>query len=134
VGVNSYGHPAQETIDRLRASGARIYSTQKDGSITVIVSRGGAITWSFARSSARVTHGVGGGGGSGSSTAGASAATGAGSAGGGARGSTIVYVTRTGECYHVKGCRYLKSSCIAITLKKAKAEGYRPCSVCDPPR
>ena len=133
VGVNSYGHPAQETIDRLRAGGARVYSTQKDGSITVTVSSGGAVTWSFARSSAQVTRGAARGGGSGSSAAGGSAAAGEGS-GGRASGNTVVYVTRTGECYHVKGCRYLKSSCIAMTLKKAKARGYRPCSVCDPPR
>ena len=133
VGVNSYGHPAQETVDRLRAGGARVYSTQKDGSITVTVSSGGAVSWSFARSSAQVTRGAARGGGSGSSAAGGSAAAGEGS-GGRASGNTVVYVTRTGECYHVKGCRYLKSSCIAMTLKKAKARGYRPCSVCDPPR
>jgi competence protein ComEC len=133
VGVNSYGHPTQETIDRLRSSGARVFSTQKNGSITVTVWSGGAVTWSFARSSAQVRHGAADGGGSGGSAAGGGAAAGAGS-GGGAGGNTVVFVTRTGACYHVKGCRYLKSSRIAIKLKDAKAQGYRPCSVCDPPR
>ena len=51
-----------------------------------------------------------------------------------ASGSTIVYITATGHCYHRLGCRYLSKSCIPITLAKAKAEGYRPCSVCDPPQ
>ena len=51
-----------------------------------------------------------------------------------ASGSTIVYITATGECYHRLGCRYLSKSCIPITLAKAKAEGYRPCSVCKPPQ
>lgn len=130
VGANSYGHPTQETIDRLHASGARVYSTQKSGSITLTVSPGGALTWAFPRSSAQVTRGAGGGGGSGSTAAGGSAAASAGGSGGGTR----VFVTKTGECYHVSGCRYLANSRIAMTLKEAKAEGYRPCSVCDPPR
>jgi hypothetical protein len=44
-----------------------------------------------------------------------------------------VYITKTGEKYHRSGCRYLKKSKIAITLKDAKERGYDPCSVCDPP-
>ena len=44
-----------------------------------------------------------------------------------------VYRTKTGEKYHRNGCRYLKKSKIAITLKKAKELGLEPCSVCDPP-
>jgi micrococcal nuclease len=51
-----------------------------------------------------------------------------------APGGTVVYITKTGECYHRAGCRYLSRSCIPIPLAKAKAEGYRPCSVCDPPQ
>ena len=58
VGVNSYGHPTQETIDRLRAGGARVYSTQKNGSITLTVASGGAVAWSFPRSSKQVTRGA----------------------------------------------------------------------------
>ncbi len=46
-------------------------------------------------------------------------------------GDTIVYVTKTGECYHRADCSYLKSS-IAISLAEA-AENYRPCSRCNPP-
>jgi hypothetical protein len=57
------------------------------------------------------------------------------SAGGGSGGSsTTVYITKTGEKYHRSGCRYLSSSKIAISLADAKARGYTPCSVCDPPR
>jgi competence protein ComEC len=32
---NSYGHPHKETIDRLRKTGCRIYSTSKGGAVTV---------------------------------------------------------------------------------------------------
>ena len=99
----------------------------------VTVSAGGAVAWSFARSSAQVTRGVAGGGGAGSSAGGGSVGAGAGSVGG-SGGDARVFVTRTGDCYHVKGCRYLASSRIAMKLEDAKAQGYRPCSVCDPPR
>lgn len=44
-----------------------------------------------------------------------------------------VYRTKTGEKYHVAGCRYLKKSKIALSLKAAKERGLDPCSVCDPP-
>ena len=47
-------------------------------------------------------------------------------------GATIVYITRTGECYHRAKCSYLKSS-IEITLEEAYIRGYRPCSKCNPP-
>ena len=57
----------------------------------------------------------------------------AGAASSKASGGTIVYITKTGACYHVDGCRYLSSSRIRIALKDARGK-YRPCSVCDPPR
>ena len=34
---NPYGHPAQETLDRLEAAGAEVYRTDEAGSITVRV-------------------------------------------------------------------------------------------------
>lgn len=44
---------------------------------------------------------------------------------------TIVYVTNTGTKYHREGCSYLHSS-RAMTIKRAEASGYGPCSRCDP--
>lgn len=44
-----------------------------------------------------------------------------------------VYITRTGKKYHVSGCRYLRQSKIKTNLAQAKADGYKPCKVCDPP-
>ena len=49
-------------------------------------------------------------------------------------GDTIVYRTRTGECYHRGSCSYLQSSKIEITLADAVSRGLRPCSRCSPPR
>jgi competence protein ComEC len=119
VGPNSYGHPTPATIDRLKAAGTRIYSTQKNGTITLTISATGSATWQFSRSSKPVTR--------------AGTSTGATTSRGSARYGSALYVTATGECYHRAGCRYLAHSKIPITLKEAKAQGYRPCSVCKPP-
>ncbi len=43
-----------------------------------------------------------------------------------------VYVTKSGACYHVAGCRSLSRSAIPMSLAEAAAR-YRPCSVCRPP-
>jgi hypothetical protein len=48
--------------------------------------------------------------------------------------AVTVYVTATGECYHRAGCRYLTNSASPISLQQAKAGGYRPCQVCNPPQ
>ena len=127
VGPNSYGHPTAATVGRLLAAGVRLYTTWKNGDVTFAVSASGAMSVSFTRSRAAVTSTSDARGGAGS---GASTSTSGGS--GSASGGTIVYVTRTGECYHRSGCRYLSSSRIPITLREAR-EKYRPCSVCKPP-
>lgn len=49
-------------------------------------------------------------------------------------GGETVYITRTGECYHMGNCGYLRKSKIEITLSDAVSRGYRPCSRCHPPR
>jgi competence protein ComEC len=123
VGPNSYGHPAPSTVGRLRAAHATIYTTQTNGTVTVTFYASGAVHWSFGDSSKPF---VGAKAKASAIAPAASTQT--------AKGSTIVYITATGRCYHRLGCRYLSKSCIPITLAKAKAEGYRPCSVCDPPQ
>lgn len=49
VGHNSYGHPAPQTLKRLRAEGVRIFTTQKNGTITLTIRASGKATWSFSR-------------------------------------------------------------------------------------
>lgn len=46
---------------------------------------------------------------------------------------TTVYITDTGEKYHCSGCKYLRSSCHAISLSDAVNNGYTACSVCHAP-
>ena len=43
-----------------------------------------------------------------------------------------VYVTRTGEKYHVDGCRYIKGKddLKDMSVEEAEKAGYEPCSVC----
>lgn len=50
-----------------------------------------------------------------------------------ADGSTLVYTTRTGECYHRYSCSSLSKSCYETTFSQAVADGYRPCGRCHPP-
>jgi hypothetical protein len=45
----------------------------------------------------------------------------------------IVYVTRTGACYHRATCGYLLKSKIPMKLSEARKR-YRPCSKCRPPQ
>lgn len=43
-----------------------------------------------------------------------------------------VYITDTGSKYHRAGCQYLEDSSTEIDLSDAEANGYSPCSVCNP--
>jgi hypothetical protein len=49
-------------------------------------------------------------------------------------GDVTVYITASGKKYHTGSCKYLSKSKIAISLSAAKAQGYTPCSVCNPPQ
>lgn len=50
-----------------------------------------------------------------------------------ASGSTTVYITTYGKCYHTAYCQYLNKSSVSISLSTAIKKGYRRCSVCNPP-
>lgn len=50
-----------------------------------------------------------------------------------ASGDTVVYITKTGKCYHSDGCSSLSKSKIETTLQRAVDKGYTPCSKCKPP-
>lgn len=42
----------------------------------------------------------------------------------------VVYRTPSGNCYHRKSCRYVKSNATALTVSEAKRSGLRACKVC----
>jgi hypothetical protein len=50
-----------------------------------------------------------------------------------ASADTTVYITKTGEKYHISSCASLRKSKIAISLGDAVARGYGRCQRCRPP-
>lgn len=45
---------------------------------------------------------------------------------------STVYVTPTGHCYHLRNCSYIGSEQTHMTISAAVANGYEPCSRCNP--
>jgi beta-lactamase superfamily II metal-dependent hydrolase len=159
---NSYGHPAQNTLDKLAASGVTVYRTDEAGTV-VIQSDGKSITVNGVAVSVQPnappvdpeTEKP-----STSTTVQNNTASPATSTAPtvpvvqqpkspvivqpespavvqpapDGSGDTIVYITKTGEKYHRDGCRSLAKSKIEITLGHAKQRGYTPCSICKPPQ
>ena len=127
---NSYGHPTAVTLSKLQGIGATIYRTDNDGTIiftsdakTITVNKKASSEQQQAPPSSKAAV---------SKPASSKAPTVVAPATD--NQSTTVYITNSGKKYHRDGCRYLSKSKIAISLKDAKAEGYTPCSVCDPPQ
>jgi micrococcal nuclease len=52
----------------------------------------------------------------------------------GSEDETTVYVTNSGDRYHLDGCSSLSRSKIAVTLNEAVHSGYTACGVCKPPQ
>jgi hypothetical protein len=50
-----------------------------------------------------------------------------------ATGEETVYITRTGNKYHLENCRTLRKTKIPVKLKDAVKAGYEPCKICHPP-
>lgn len=48
-------------------------------------------------------------------------------------GGKTVYITNTGECYHLSGCSSLSHSKYETTVREAVRSGYFSCSNCDSP-
>ena len=48
VGPNTYGHPVPEVLDWVRATGAEVFRTDRDGTVTVTFERGGVVVESAA--------------------------------------------------------------------------------------
>jgi len=141
---NTYGHPAQTTIDSLTNIGTKIYRTDQSGTIvaesdgtnitinniaTEVQPRAPTPTVSESTAPVAATAVV--------ATPPPTPVTPAVVTPSPAPKHTdqdvTVYVTKTGAKYHRDGCRYLSKSRIPISLSDAK-NGYGPCSVCNPPQ
>lgn len=44
--------------------------------------------------------------------------------------SRVVYVTQSGNRYHLENCRYLAKSAIKTTVAEATENGYTSCAYC----
>ncbi len=122
---NDYGHPRAETLDLLASYGVEVYRTDLAGTITIVCDGSNII---FSTSPNPGSSGP-------VETAAATTTTKAAvmiAPTTTAAAITNVYITETGSKYHRDGCRYLSSSKIAISLEAAIAQGFEPCSVCDP--
>lgn len=135
---NSYGHPAQTTIDKLANIGAKIYRTDQSGTIVVesdgtniiinaieseVQPRAPTPTVSQAPAESKASV----------STPSASSVI-APVPPASTPQSLMVYITKTGKKYHKDGCNSLSKSKISISLTDAKSKGYGPCSLCNPPQ
>lgn len=127
---NSYGHPTEQTMNRLQGKGISVYRTDECGTI-IATSDGSSISFSTNPGSYKAAS-------SGSSTS--SSSSGSGTTSSTLNSSTsqtqnndyTVYNTATGSKYHKDGCKYLSKSKTAITKSEAINEGLTPCSYCKP--
>ena len=115
---NEYGHPAKSTLDRLSAFKIQIYRTDLSGTITA-TSDGTTIKFDKLSTPDKSQ---------------APPSSGTITKPNSTKSDVTVYITKSGEKYHLGNCSYLKSSKIAIKLKDAKAKGYTACSRCNPPK
>lgn len=126
---NSYGHPTAATLSKLQAIGATIYRTDKDGTI-IFTSDSHTITVDKKASSVKENAPPK----ASSKAATVKSTTPKATSPSTDNQSVTVYITDTGSKYHRAGCKYLKKSKHAISLKDAKAQGYDPCGICNPPQ
>lgn len=115
---NDYGHPHQETLDRLQAHGITYFRTDTQGTI-IAYSDGNGVTfntqpaWGSGSSSTAVTP----------STPETSTPV----------DDTTVVVTKSGSKYHRPDCSQIqKSTLTEMTRSEAIAQGYEPCKNCKP--
>lgn len=131
---NSYGHPTEQALSRLKAVGAAIYRTDESGTI-IFTSDGSKISVNKNASSVKAASTkTSSTSSSQKKSTGSTAAVAAATAPTQSKNnSETVYITKTGKKYHRDGCSSLSKSKISISLSDAKKKDYEPCKKCNPP-
>jgi len=128
---NTYGHPAQSTMDRLKASGIQVYRTDENGTI-IATSNGKDITFNTALGS---YNGIASGGSTSSNVSSVSASSSSSSASTTtnepAKGNRTVYWTPGGKSYHYdRNCRALANSKTVLEGPASSCPKTDPCNFC----
>ncbi|WP_051542237.1 ComEC/Rec2 family competence protein [Clostridium lundense] len=143
---NSYGHPGNSTMNRLKNKGVKVYRTDENG--TVIATSDGKYinfncnpgTYSAGDNKLKVDKPQEPVAKPSNSTKSSSnnnvvskpAPKVAPAPVQSQNNEQTVYVTRTGSKYHSGGCQYLRKSQIPMKKSDAISQGYSPCSKCRP--
>ncbi len=123
---NSYGHPKEETLDKLEKYNAAVLRNDLFGTIT-FASDGDTMTVDCRKNADKMRITIGGvvlPAAKGADTAPAAPAR---------AEDTVVYITSSGKKYHLDGCKSLSKSKIETTLGEVKGK-YEPCGICKPPQ
>ncbi len=129
---NQYGHPAAETIQKLKEAGIKYFRTDEQGTI-ICTSDGTKLKWNIRPSTSLKAGEVVSNTESNKNDQKVTEAP--------EKVQTTqddkgieVHITETGSKYHSAGCQYLRKSDIVVSLDDALVWGYEPCSRCNPPR
>lgn len=125
---NDYGLPSQETLDELAYWEVQTWRTDVDG--TVAVTSDGTAVWARSLGTGATAPADPAVVATYPSETDSTVIPVAAQPQESSNPGVTVYVTETGNKYHGAGCRYLKSSKIAIDLEAAIAQGYEACKVC----
>lgn len=141
---NSYGHPTDAALSRLRDCGAKVFRTDMQGDI-VVESDGETVTMTPARNADADTLAAGPGGGSGASGASAGGAGNGGSSAASASGSGSDSASPSDEGSYIGNAnskKFHRPSCSTLPAEhnrvyfgsrdEAVAAGMAPCKRCNP--
>lgn len=113
---NSYGHPNEDVLSRLRDADVTLYRTDLQGDI-ICTSNGKTVTFTTAKNSGVPTN----------PTAGSTAEEGA---------TEYTYIGNLeSKKFHTASCKHLpgeNNRIYFITREEATSKGYEPCGVCKP--
>lgn len=134
---NSYGHPAQSTMDRLKEKGIQVFRTDENGTI-VVTSNGKEITFNTSPGS---YTGIASNDSNTSSKNNSSVSSSKPEAKPqptpqpSENKQVMVWLSATGDCYHrINNCGKMNpNKARQVTLEEAKKQ-YKPCSKCNPPQ